>query len=126
MVGEDTGFEHDVSMFERVPTESLHVQCSVHIDLAITMSEGVIQLPLQLHPVLPQISVHHFDSLLDTFQAVVWECCHNIFGPWVGAGATEEAFVGLHECGDVGSSDDWAAHGAQHWHLLFFLHDGEG
>ena len=37
-----------------------------------------------------------------------------------------EAFVLLVEFSDVCASEDWGAHGAQEWHLLPLLHDGEG
>jgi len=90
------------------------------------MSEGVLQLFFHLHPVLSQISVHHFDSFMDRFRAVVRERCDSIFGHQVGPGARGEAFVRLDEFGDVYSSEDWVAYGAREWNLVLLPRNAEG
>jgi len=126
VVGEDNGYQADVATFELVPAESLQIRSRIHIDLAIGVSEGVLQLLFQLHPVLLQISVHHLESLLDGLRPVVLECRDNIFSCRVSPGARGEAFLHLDEFGDVPSSEDWGAHGAREWHLLLFHRDDEG
>ena len=80
VVGEDIGFQSDIPTFQLVLPESPHIQSHVNIDSAIVMAEGDLQFFIQLFPVLPQISVHNVDHLLNYYQAVPRESCNDVFG----------------------------------------------
>jgi hypothetical protein len=90
------------------------------------MSEGILQLLFQLHPVLPHISIHHLDSFVGQFWAVVSELSDNILGRQVGPGSRSEGVVSLAEFSDVCLSKEWCAHVPQFLHQVMHLRDGEG
>jgi len=89
------------------------------------MADGVHQFLLKPLPVLPQISIDHFDRFLDHFRAVWQERWDEVINRQVGPGARREAFVRIDEVGNVYCSEDWGAHAAPEWHLLLFHHNGK-
>jgi len=89
------------------------------------MPEGVLQLLFHLHPVHPELGIHHLDSALDHFRAVVRECCDSKFGRPGNPGARGDALLRFNEIYDVCSSKALGSYGSRKWHQLPLVSNGK-
>jgi len=89
------------------------------------MVEGILQFLIQPLPVLPEISVHQFDHLLNGIWIVLQIGCEDVFSPRVSPSAESDTFMYFYALGNIGSFEDWVAHVFEEWHLLLVIYDGE-
>jgi hypothetical protein len=90
------------------------------------MAEAVLQFLIQLHPVLPHISIDHFDHFLDCFLAVVRKRCDEAFGGQIVPGARWEAILCHNELGNIRSFEEWGPPWCRESHLHLFISDHIG
>jgi len=89
------------------------------------MAEDILQFLCKQLLVLLQISVDHFDHLLECVRPVIWVGHNNVFGHWVGPSVWWVAFIFFNIPGNNFSSDDWSAHGSGERNFPLFLGDDE-